>query len=127
MSYLKHLLPVLIIAFTFVSCAQDKGYKNVSVTDLKAKVGDASVTILDVRTPDETNQGIVQGAEIINFYDDSFDNAVGKLDKKKPIYVYCAAGGRSAKAADKMTKMGFEKVYNVEGGYGAWQNAGFDK
>jgi rhodanese-related sulfurtransferase len=38
--------------------------------------------------------------------------------------VHCAAGVRSRKACEKMEKMNFEKLYNLEGGYKAWEKAG---
>jgi rhodanese-related sulfurtransferase len=44
-----------------------------------------------------------------------------KLDKNKPVLVYCAAGGRSASAAKDLKKAGFKKVYDLEGGYDAWK------
>jgi rhodanese-related sulfurtransferase len=44
------------------------------------------------------------------------------LDKNKPVLVYCAAGGRSASAAKDLKKAGFKKVYDLEGGYDAWED-----
>jgi rhodanese-related sulfurtransferase len=44
----------------------------------------------------------------------------GKLDKKKPVAVYCRSGMRSANAANILKEMGFKKIYNLDGGYLAW-------
>ena len=42
-----------------------------------------------------------------------------QVDKDKTIYVYCKMGGRSAKAQEKLTALGFQHVINLEGGYDA--------
>jgi phage shock protein E len=46
------------------------------------------------------------------------------LDKTKPYLVYCAAGGRSSKAASLMQQMGFQYIYNVSEGFPALKDAG---
>ena len=48
-----------------------------------------------------------------------------KLDLKKEIVLFCAAGGRSALAAKTLKDMGFEKVSHVEGGFSLMINSGF--
>jgi phage shock protein E len=126
MKSLKSLLFSSIMAFSLVltSCAQsgDKGYTDVKVIDLKEKLG-TEITILDVRTPNETNQGHVEGAILIDYFGDNFIAEVNKLDKEKPIYVHCKVGGRSAKASKLMIENGFKHVYNVDGGFDAWKDA----
>ena len=81
--------------------------------------------ILDVRTPEETQLGIVEGATIINFYDDEFEAKIQLMEKSKPIVVYCASGGRSSQAASILAEQGFMEVYNLEGGLYGWQNEGW--
>tara|TARA_B100001250_G_C19411730_1_gene619400 strand:- start:296 stop:682 length:387 start_codon:yes stop_codon:yes gene_type:complete len=48
-----------------------------------------------------------------------------RLDLNKEIVLFCAAGGRSALAAQTLQKMGFKKVSHIEGGFGSMQNSGF--
>ncbi len=43
------------------------------------------------------------------------------MDKNKPVYVYCLAGGRSAAAAKQMRKAGYTQVYELSGGTNAWR------
>ncbi|HCE85472.1 MAG TPA: thioredoxin [Bacteroidetes bacterium] len=81
--------------------------------------------ILDVRTPEETQLGIIEGATIINFYDDDFEAKIQLMEKSKPIVVYCASGGRSSQAASILAEQGFMEVYNLEGGLYGWQNEGW--
>jgi rhodanese-related sulfurtransferase len=86
---------------------------------------DATVQLIDLRTPEEIKRtGMIQGARAVNFYAPDFDAQIARLDKSKPVVVYCAAGGRSPQAAAKMNKMGFSKVYDYSGGMNDWKSKG---
>ena len=77
-------------------------------------------TLVDVRTPGEVINGSIEGSVNIDFNGGEFEAEIAKLDKEQPVYVYCAAGGRSGKAMSMMKDMGFTEVYNLIGGYGNW-------
>ncbi|MEX2235253.1 MAG: rhodanese-like domain-containing protein [Cyclobacteriaceae bacterium] len=79
--------------------------------------------ILDVRTPEEFADGHIPGALLINVNESDFKAKVSELDKSKTIFVYCAAGIRSEKASAVLKDSGFEKVYHLEDGLKAWNNA----
>lgn len=81
--------------------------------------------ILDVRTAQEVAGGTLPGAVNIDFFAPDFARQVGRLDKTKPVFVYCAVGGRSSKAAQQLQQAGVKTVYNLSGGMQAWQQAGF--
>ncbi|MEQ1746095.1 MAG: rhodanese-like domain-containing protein [Saprospiraceae bacterium] len=86
---------------------------------------DPSVQLVDLRTPGEIRQtGKIAGALEINFNSADFAAQIGKLDKSKPVVVYCAAGGRSPRAAAQLTKVGFKNVYDYAGGMNDWQDQG---
>lgn len=77
--------------------------------------------LLDVRTQEEVQTGALEGA--INIaYDNNFADKLGTLEQK-PIFVYCAVGGRSAKAATLLREKGYS-VYELKGGIQAWKEAG---
>jgi phage shock protein E len=81
--------------------------------------------LLDVRTPQEWADGKVASSICINYMESDFKQKVTKLDKNKPIFVYCAAGGRSPKAAKILADAGFKQVYNLtSGGYADLAKAG---
>jgi rhodanese-related sulfurtransferase len=80
--------------------------------------------VLDVRTPGEVARGKLSGASVIDFNAPKFEQKVALIARDKPVFVYCASGGRSGQAATLMTKLGFTKVYNLSGGIGAWKAAG---
>jgi rhodanese-related sulfurtransferase len=83
---------------------------------------DSNAVILDVRTADEYNRGIIPGAVNIDIYKgQGFIDQVEKLDKDKNYYVYCAAGARSGQACNIMNQLGFDNAYNLSGGISQWQ------
>ncbi|MGB0404425.1 MAG: rhodanese-like domain-containing protein [Salibacteraceae bacterium] len=98
--------------------------KDISIDEFNSLKTEAPGIILDVRTPGEVAEGYVEGAVIIDITQKDFMDKVSKLDKSKPIYVYCKAGGRSANASQKLINLGFGNVYNVLGGMDAWKAKG---
>lgn len=92
--------------------------------DSMRKADTNKVVVLDVRTKKEYQEGHIPGSVLIDFNGDAFEEQVAKLDKSKTYLVHCAAGGRSSRACKKMEKLGFTKLYNLEGGMGAWEKAG---
>lgn len=79
---------------------------------------------LDVRTDDEVARGQIPGASHVDVHDPGFEQKVKLLDRKRPVFVYCAAGSRSRDAADRLAQLGFEHVYDLAGGMNAWKGAG---
>ena len=93
--------------------------KNITVQEFKQLTEEGNGVIIDVRTPGEFTRGNIKGAKNINITID-FSEEIQKLDKNKPIYLYCAMGGRSSRAMQIMKHMEFKEVYNLIGGYSAW-------
>ena len=92
--------------------------------DALRKADTNSTVVLDVRTTKEYREGHIPGSVMIDFSADDFEQQVARLDKDKTYLVHCAAGGRSTRACKKMEQLGFKKLYNLEGGMGAWEKAG---
>jgi len=83
---------------------------------------DANAIILDVRTEDEFNEGLIPGAINIDIYKgQGFIYSIEELDKSKNYYVYCRSGGRSGQACSIMRELGFENAYNLLGGIMNWE------
>ncbi|WP_026711256.1 rhodanese-like domain-containing protein [Flavobacterium filum] len=84
-------------------------------------LNDENAVILDVRTPEEFENGMIPNAINIDIYKgQGFIYLLEELDKSKTYYVYCHAGSRSAKACEVMQHLGFEKTFNLLGGISAW-------
>jgi len=82
---------------------------------------DTNALILDVRTEDEYNDGMIPNAILIDIHKgQEFINGLETLDKSKNYYVYCRSGARSAKACEIMENLGFENTYNLLGGILDW-------
>ena len=113
---------ILFFTFSILVYLFPESQTRLSSKDFRKKL---SVTtdklILDVRTPKEISKGYLKGAVFMDFYDSSFKQQVETIDKNKPVFVYCAIGGRSWDAARIMTDMGFKEVYDLKGGIIVWK------
>lgn len=81
---------------------------------------DPSITVLDVRTPEEFAEGHIKGAVNIDFNGDDFDEKIAELDPAKPYLMHCAAGGRSGQALPVFEKFKFNQLYHLSTGFGGW-------
>jgi len=105
--------------------AAKMAYKNVDAEAFdKLRKSEKDAVLLDVRTRKEYEEGHIPGAVLIDITSNDFDKQVAKLDKKKTYLVHCAAGVRSTRACKKMGEANFSKLFNLEGGMGAWEKAG---
>jgi rhodanese-related sulfurtransferase len=85
---------------------------------------DTNAVILDVRTPEEVDEGYIPNAINLDFYlGHEFLQELEKLDTSKNYYVYCRSGNRSRQACSLMEKMGFANAYNLMGGFNEWEGA----
>jgi rhodanese-related sulfurtransferase len=121
----KLYLMVLLIAL--VACSQSGAQTSelLAPAEFEKKLSTVKdKQVIDVRTPDEFLQGHLADAVMIDFYKDDFKSRIAKLDRAKPVFVYCAAGGRSGSATEILEELGFKKIYDLKGGYRAWTGAG---
>lgn len=110
-----------ILSCTIYSYAQEK----VTVSGAyKALTQNNKIQILDVRTAAEYDSKHIDNAIHIDWTKkNNFEEMIiSKLDKKRPVYVYCLSGGRSAQAAKFMEDKGYN-VTEIEGGVLKWEEA----
>lgn len=94
-----------------------------SVADFKSKIENLQgqdFFLVDVRTAGEVAAGTIDNSTNIDYNSSSFSDDLGKLDKEKPLLLFCQAGSRSARAADIAKNLGFVEIYDLGGGYRAW-------
>jgi rhodanese-related sulfurtransferase len=97
--------------------------KLVTAEEMQTILDVEDAQLIDVRTPEEFEEGHILNAQNIDFSSPTFDEEVNKLDKSRPVILYCRSGGRSAKCAEKMKEAGFKKIYDLEGGISKWQHS----
>ena len=95
----------------------------VDVVTFRKHMSDEGAIVVDVRTEEEVNQGFIPSAIHIEYNSEDMDAEFNRLGKDRPILVYCAGGGRSAKTMTLLTEMGFTTVYDLDGGIEAWSMA----
>ena len=96
--------------------------REVEPADVLDQVG--SSIFLDVREPDEYEQGAIPGAVHIPRGHLEFQVEGRLLSKDEPVVVYCAGGARSAFAAKTLQEIGFTNVVSVIGGFNRWKDEG---
>ena len=80
--------------------------------------------LIDVCTQKEFEKYHIQGAKNIDFRSPVLREEIRKLDKTKPILVYCLSGVRSKLTALICKKAGFESIYELDPGLRGWLKAG---
>ncbi len=127
MKTIKTLLTLLIV-FSFYSCKDDvqSEIKIVTPEEMQTLLELDDVQIVDVRTPEEYKDGFITKSQNIDFHSPTFDEDISKLDKSKPVILYCKSGGRSAKCSEKLKEAGFVKIYDLKGGITQWQFNGLE-
>ncbi|HEU0041903.1 MAG TPA: rhodanese-like domain-containing protein [Jiangellaceae bacterium] len=93
----------------------------VSVQALAAALP-SGAAVIDVREPDEYRAAHIPGAQLMPL--SSVPARVDELPGDRAVYVVCAVGGRSFRAAEYLAALGVE-AYNVAGGTQDWLSAGF--
>lgn len=107
---------------TSVLIAQEQTFHmKMDPAEFHEQIQDGEVQLIDVRTPEEFAEGHIEGAKNINFHSNDFLSQFSKLDRNKPLYIYCKSGNRSGKAAKELSGMGFKKIIDLKGGYLAWK------
>ena len=132
---MRRLLIVISLSFLMltvvvltVSCKNDQS-ENIEVVtpeEMQEISELEDVQLIDLRTPQEFDTGHIASSQNIDYFSDTFEEDIQKLDKSKPVVVYCKSGKKSAECADKMKDNGFVKIYDLDGGIAKWKYKGFN-
>ena len=87
---------------------------------IQSNQGNPDFFIIDIRTPEEYNEGHIENALNIDFYAETFSEDLDKLDKSKTYFIYCRSGNRSGRAMTIIKDLGFREVYNLSAGITEW-------
>lgn len=120
------ILSLILIGFLSVSCKGQvsKNIETIPATAFAEKIkATPNAQILDVRTPEEFASQHIDNAVNVNWRAEDFIENSNKFNKENPVFVYCLSGGRSKQAANKLSELGFSKIYDLEGGILKWNAA----
>lgn len=127
---MKRLLLIFTVVATsfLLSCEDDHGseIKLVTPEEMHSLMEMEDVQLVDVRTAKEREEGFIKNSQNIDFNSPTFEEDILKLDKSKPVLLYCQSGGRSSKCAKKLKDAGFVKIYDLKGGITQWKFEGFN-
>ena len=117
---------ISVLTFSVFSCFSNNAQnQTLNVEEFeKQLIATKGEQLIDVRTPQEFERYRIASAKNINFNSVDFRGEIEKLDKTKPVLIYCLSGARSSSAMSVFRKAGFKTVYNLSGGINAWSKDG---
>jgi len=92
---------------------------------IRANWDNPEFVLLDIRTPDEIASGHIASTQMLDYYSEGFRDELARLDQEKTYLIYCRTGNRTGRTMSIMADLGFEKVYDLDGGITAWTTEGF--
>lgn len=116
----KFLLGVLALCLVLGCRAENRGFISVGEAEFAKAIEVEGVQIVDARTANEYASGHIVGAINIDVNGTEFDAEVVKLDKSRPVAVYCRSGRRSKIAAERISALGFRQITELDGGILSW-------
>ena len=115
---------IMFLISSLFGCQQPKNYTSLSVDEFESLIKDEHVQRLDVRTAAEYSEDHISKAVNIDVFNSSFASLADSLLRKEaPVAIYCHSGHRSKQAAAILAEKGYT-VYELKGGFAAWQRAG---
>jgi thioredoxin 1 len=127
---MKTLFMVLALSLAATGCTQNQTNSTqeivrLDVSEFAEKLhATKDAVLLDVRTRGEFANGHLPNSVNVDWMGRDFEKQVQALDKNASVFLYCQSGGRSQAAMQKLGQLGFTRVYEMKGGFGAWVASG---
>lgn len=118
MSWIYSLIIIVIfVGFSIGRVLYQRRYLK-TLTQDEFIQGYRKVQLIDVREPNEFENGHILGARNVPLT--QFKMRAKEIRKDKPVYLYCANGTRSTRAAAILKKQGCKELYMLQGGFKKW-------
>lgn len=116
------LLVSLLVLLLLTACGGEKGYTDISVSELQSMLQNKDFVFVNTHIPFD---GDIPNTDLSIPYDE-IEQYLDQLpaDKNAKIVLYCRSGSMSAKAAKELVKLGYTNIYELDGGFNAWNSAG---
>lgn len=115
--YFLLILIVAILVYSLINyLRQKKIVKTLNQDEFRA--GYRKAQLIDVREQNEFDNGHILGAR--NIPVSQLKMRMKEIRPDKPVYLYCASGMRSGRAAQMLYKKGYKDLYHLEGGFKKW-------
>lgn len=116
------LLFVIALALFLGACGAEKGYTDISVSELETMMETKDFVLINTHIPVE---GDIVGTDAFIPFDEIKANlSLLPEDKDAKIVLYCRSGNMSTSAAEELVGMGYTNVYELDGGFNAWKAEG---
>lgn len=114
----KKIIAILMTLVALTSCTSNgsSAIQNVNADEFLSTISSPNLTIIDVRTAEEFNQGHIKGAVNLSVESGQFEAELSRLDKSAQYALYCRSGRRATIAAKKMADAGFTSIVNLSSG-----------
>jgi rhodanese-related sulfurtransferase len=97
-------------------------FANIDPMQLQTLQKQRPIALVDVRSDLEVGRGVIPGARHIPLQ--QLAARFEEIERRQTVVFYCQSGARSAQASAFLSSQGWEEVYNLTGGIGAWANRG---
>ena len=96
-----------------------------AATVLRVLAEEPDFVLLDIRTAPEIAGSHISGAVALDFDSPTFQDNLAELEREITYLIYCRTGNRTGQTMRSMEALGFEKVFDLDGGIRAWMNRGY--
>ncbi|MDD4881129.1 MAG: ankyrin repeat domain-containing protein [Gallionellaceae bacterium] len=94
-------------------------YRDIQPAEVEVLRAEADLLVFDIRDPGSFARGHLEGAEPVS--DAILQQLIKGRQRKRPVLVYCYHGNSSRSLCEFIANFGFERVYNLAGGWQAWE------
>ncbi len=118
----KNLFLGMMLFINYACLSQtDLSQNLITPAQLEKAMAVDTMLLIDVRTAVEFDGGHIDSAIHVDYLKEpQFINHFEKINKDTPLLLYCRSGNRSARARVLLKKLGFNTVYDLQGGYKNW-------